>query len=392
MSGLISVGIRFISGFIALILAYFVLQLPEQNFVIERLITALIQIALNTTAYFTILKIDFSFIFEKDNDFESPLLSGLMMMLIAYCSLHFLYNEDYDMLAIFTGLMFVMGAVFFILYIRTAIKKHSEKIKLTEKNYMLTGKNDDLRADNHRYADWLPALNKKVEEKLSFIADDSLRHKVKRELSLDQIPELIQNRQEEADMVIELPETGSLMLDGYFSEQKEKCTENHIALKVIVEDGLDYLFKRDFDVLSVSRLIINNVSNAIKELIKTEIRSKEVLVTFGLNKNSEYKICVFDNAHEFDLAVLANLGTRGNSTNGTGFGWEDTVELLVKHRASLEIMEFEPYGEEFTKRITITFNGRNEFTINSYRREKIFEAQERKGGVDESLYQAPSYG
>lgn len=381
ISGMISMGIKYISAFVALTITFFV----EQVIYIEGFIIAFIQIALSTAAYFTIFKINFSFIFDKEKDFDSPLLCGLTMMLFAYCSLHFLQNENYDMLSIFNGLMFVMGAVFFILYIRTAMIKHHEKIKLTEKNYDLTGRNGDLLADNHRYADWLPALNKMVEEKLSFIDDDLLRHKVKQELSLDQIPELIQNKQEEVDRVIELSETGSIMLDGYFTEQKEDCTANRITLKVIVEEDLNYLFNRDFDVWSVSRLVINNVSNAIKELIKTKIKSKEVLVTFELSEKKEYKICVFDNAHEFDLDILVSLGVRGNSTNGTGYGWEDTFNLLAQCRASLEIMEFEPYGEAFTKRITITFNGKSEFTLNSYRRDKILEAKKRKGGEDEPL-------
>ena len=364
ISRLITIGTMYIALFTSGLIVYYIFNVPDQDFLISSFVSLLIQAGLNILTYFTILKIKFSFIFYKDKDFGSPFISALTMMLFAYSSFHLLYDNKLSLLYWFLGAMFITGAVFFIMYIQATINKHNEKTKLTEKN-------DSLRGENHKLEDWLPGLDRWVKEKLSIIDDPKIRRELEKELALDQIPALMQNRLSQVHKNIKLPDTGLLALDGYFIERKEESLRANISFKVMVETKLNYLFERGIDYLCANRLVVNNVSNAFKELIKTEVVNKEIQIWFQINENSLYQISIMDNAHPFDLDVLANLGARWNSTNGTGYGWADNFELLAQCRASLEIIEYQSDGDEFTKKITILFDDKSEFNIYSYRQDEI---------------------
>jgi len=251
------------------------------------------------------------------------------------------------------------------------VKKHSERIALEKEKSVLTEWNVTLRADNHKYAEWLPGMSKKVEEKLSLIDSDEIRAALMKGLLLDQIPALILNMQAQTQNSIDIPETGLVSLDGYFAERKAESVSDDVSFKVMVDRKLDYLTEKNVDILGISQLVANNVSNAFRELKKSEIGNKEIFVRFRLNESGNYQISIYDNAHEFDLSILVNLGVRGNSTNGSGFGWADTMELLSRYNASICIREFKPYGDLFTKEIAIIFDGKNERLIDSYRKEEI---------------------
>jgi len=400
ISGLLVIGTLAVALFMSGTFGYLFFKVPDDtNYFYSAVISLVIQIGLSILAYCTILKINISFMFREDKDYALPLVSGLTMTLFAYCAVRVLNQNNIVLLLTFLWAMFAMGLLFFFLYIRTTIKKHNEKehlefqkenLELQKENLELVGANlksmnEDLKADNHKYADWLPSIDRKIEEKLSFIDDEDVRSALKDRLSLDQIPELIQNRQAEIHDMAEIPATGLLTLDAFFIEQKRKYAYSNISFQVIVYTDLNYLKDKNINIMSISRMVVNNFSNAAKELKKTAVKNGKILVSFDL-RDADYMISFFDNAHEFEPEVLARLGVRGNSTNGTGYGWEDTFELLRECGASLEIKEFEPYGEEFTKRISIIFDEKREFIISTYRSEVILRArneeEERAGKID----------
>jgi len=134
ISRIVIIGTMYIALFISGIVTYFIFDVADQTINLGHFLSLFIQIGINIFVYFTILKVKFSFIFYEDKDIGSPFISALTMMLFAYSSLHLLYDNKITMLYWFLDLMFIISAVFFIMYIRASIKKHNEKIVLVQKN------------------------------------------------------------------------------------------------------------------------------------------------------------------------------------------------------------------------------------------------------------------
>ena len=78
------------------------------------------------------------------------------------------------------------------------------------------------------------------------------------------------------------------------------------------------------------------------------------------------------------IPTLLKLGkeaiTTHKDTGGSGIGFMTTFETMQECKASLIIEEKQPISNnDYTKSITIRFDGKNEYIIKSYRADKIQE-------------------
>lgn len=119
------------------------------------------------------------------------------------------------------------------------------------------------------------------------------------------------------------------------------------------------------------RLVSNLVDNAIKESCKIpkEDRGRIQLSFDDIDEHFSFKVS--DYADEFNLDILCNLGTRKNSTNGTGDGYAELFADLSTARASFIIQEWKN-NNRFSKEISIIFDGHEMKMIDSnYRHEQL---------------------
>ena len=122
--------------------------------------------------------------------------------------------------------------------------------------------------------------------------------------------------------------------------------------------------------LDFIRIVGNLLSNAIKELDKSNPIGKQVMVDF-LDEKGVFVFVVRDNAHEFSTDILARLGQRKNSTNGTGDGYAEIFEILNANNATFEMTERKE-NEKNRKIIRIIFDGKNQRIIRTdYRYEEL---------------------
>ena len=129
--------------------------------------------------------------------------------------------------------------------------------------------------------------------------------------------------------------------------------------------------KMNISGLELSQLIENFVSNSLKELSKTEILGKFVVVRFYKNESGHITIEIADNAHEFPLEIISKLGQRKNSTNGTGDGYAEIFTILKRNRISLLIEEASILDQRH-KKVVVIFDKKKRMNIQSnYRQEKI---------------------
>lgn len=122
------------------------------------------------------------------------------------------------------------------------------------------------------------------------------------------------------------------------------------------------------------RLMSNIVDNAIKESCKIpkEVRG-EVRLTL-IDTDGIFMFEVSDHANEFNLEILQKLGTRKNSTNGTGDGYSEIMAALNKSQASLIIKEWQKKNR-FGKTISVIFDGYNMKLINSDYRQELLKQE-----------------
>ena len=98
-------------------------------------------------------------------------------------------------------------------------------------------------------------------------------------------------------------------------------------------------------------------------------------------KNNCYEFCICDTGIEFQIETLLKLGlepvTTHKETGGTGIGFISTFETLKKCNASLIIDEkHEESNNDYTKSVTIKFDGKRQYIIKSYRADKIKDKAE----------------
>jgi len=138
-----------------------------------------------------------------------------------------------------------------------------------------------------------------------------------------------------------------------------------------------YSFIRNWDDLNVPkvvfhRLLSNIADNAIKEAAKRF--DGEVVIDFKQAKDGCISFEISDNADEFDINILKNLGQRKSSTNGTGDGYAEILEDLEIHQASFYLEEW--LDEKIKrKKIIITFDGDNNKFLYSHYREAYLTAE-----------------
>lgn len=63
--------------------------------------------------------------------------------------------------------------------------------------------------------------------------------------------------------------------------------------------------------------------------------------------------------------------TTHKKDGGRGIGFMTTFKILKECKASIIIEEYKPKTTNYTKSVTIRFDGRNEYRINSYRADEI---------------------
>lgn len=71
-----------------------------------------------------------------------------------------------------------------------------------------------------------------------------------------------------------------------------------------------------------------------------------------------FEIRLYDSGVPFPPVILAHMGERGNTTDGTGNGLADTIETLGHYHASFAIEPIEPGTDIYTKCVHIAFDGR----------------------------------
>lgn len=179
-----------------------------------------------------------------------------------------------------------------------------------------------------------------------------------------------------------LPSTNMMGLDILLSYVSNEAKKKGIDFNVSIKCNLNDIINDFITVSQLETLIGDHVRNAILACCNTTEKRHCILVQID-DFNGHYEISFYDTGMTFEIKTLLELGsvysTTRESIGGNGIGFMTTFKTLKSCNASLLIRERDNETVlSFTKQITVRFDGKNDYTIATYRPDQIRSANNSK--------------
>ena len=182
-----------------------------------------------------------------------------------------------------------------------------------------------------------------------------------------------------------LPSTNDAVIDGIISYMMQKAFEESIQFDIVATGGIAELTDSVISAVNLETLFADLIENAIIATSHSENEKKQITILVGATDDC-YELSVMDSGIPFEIETLISLGQIKTSTHlnegGSGIGFMAVFEILHECRASLVITECVPGQSGFTKSVTIRFDDRDEYIVQSHRADQLLIAHDlslRKG-------------
>ncbi len=253
-----------------------------------------------------------------------------------------------------------------------------QKAEIDEKEKII----EEIKAENLKFANTIHKYNHKFES-LEFAMKNALKLDSKEEFAneiaviLEESKNTAKNFAKETKVdTRKIPLTNINGIDTMFKYMQEEAIKNNIQFDLKINANINSLINEIIPKEKFETLIGDHIKDAIIAINSNNKTYKSILVTLGL-VDGIYEFSVYDTGIEFKIDTLLKLGIEQVTTHkeegGSGIGFMTTFKTLKECKASLVIEEYNPETTNYTKAITIRFDGKNEYKIYSYRAEKIKE-------------------
>ena len=384
----------------AMILAFWNPYIDRNDFMI--LVTVLILTSLLLGILLKIKRLKKGINFIKNANISKNIINVVMLFTAVTIILFGLLQKDNSkVLNTYLLIGSVLIFVIFIIWIKTQITKtykskmrdrtiEIQKTEIDEQTKLI----EEIKAENLKLATAVHKYNSKFE---------SLEHAMKRALSLDsktefaneisvilkESEETLKNFAKEVEVnTNKLPLTNIAGIDKMFKYIQEEAVKDNINFDLKINESINPLIENIIQKEKFEILIGDHLKDAIIAIKASEATYKSILVTLGLVEGI-YEFSVYDTGIEFEIDTLLKLGeeqvTTHKNEGGSGIGFMTTFETLKECKASLVIEEYSPETTNYTKSVTIKFDGKNEYKICSYRAEKIKEQKSKRRIIIEKI-------
>lgn len=172
---------------------------------------------------------------------------------------------------------------------------------------------------------------------------------------------------------VELAKTDIPAVDNMLEYMQSECKENNIKFELQVIDNIHYMVNNLIPESKLEILLADHIKDAIIAINYSENSNRSILARLG-KIDGFYSLYIYDSGIEFTQEVLEKLGkepiTTHKDSGGTGMGFMNTFNTLNETKASLVIKEIgEPTIDNYTKVVIIRFDNKNEFKVESYKKE-----------------------
>ena len=390
VANLISYSFSYILFGIAMLLEVFIMVIFKINFEIINLSIIIILEIILLKLFFKIrrFKNGFSFLQNKANGeyLDIIMINISAVVILLYC----MFGRGSGNGEIAKRVLFpfiILGIIMIIMIQKTLtlyykqkqleknIQEYEKEIK--EKDDKIKELSDEkfkISKLNHEFYNRQKAMQLKVEELTS-----NMKTETANEIAItNQISNLTKeysNKLENIKQIEKLQTTEVEEIDDMLKYMQKECITNNIDFKLQVNGNIRHLTNKIIPKEQLATLIGDHIRDAIIAVNHSQNKFRSI-VTVLEEQDKIYQLKISDTGIEFEPETLLKLGLEPATTHkkegGTGIGFITTFETLKQTKASLIIQEKNQMQENnFTKTITIRFDGKGEYKIITYRPEKI---------------------
>lgn len=233
---------------------------------------------------------------------------------------------------------------------------------------------EDLEAENIRISKKSHTLVHKQKSLEHKIEEMMMKTEISKEEAgevKDRLNEIRKDLYKEKEAT-ELSKTGIPQIDDMLKFMQSECIKNKIDFELQLKGNIHHMTNKLIAKEDLETLLADHIKNAIIAINHTENVNRSILVKLG-KIDETYGLYIYDSGIEFEKETLENLGKKPSTTHkdegGTGMGFMNTFDTLRKCNASLIIEEYnKPSKDNYTKALMIKFDNKNEFKVESYRK------------------------
>jgi len=340
------------------------------------------------------LRNGFPFLKQKGAGFFAIPLSLFILFFATIPGLKFFNDFTIIFSLVCLGIISIIGFIWWRVsvtqeYIKFLQGKEIEEAKKTialesEKMELLKERNQFLAGVIHRDNKLLPSLSLAVEEFIN-LAVRQLDEETTKQARLIQERIEAQSR-ERADVlsayqteVQPLPKTNVFSLDAVFEYLRRKAAKLGIVYDLLILCDVQFMVHEIISESSLETLLADLIDNAIYAVSSNRFKKIQTEICI---EDDFYEVQVSDSGVDFNIDTLCNLGLLSVTTHeddgGSGIGYMTIFNVLHEVNASIIIHEFENEFNGFTKSITVRFDGKNQYIIESPRASQIVNRCNRK--------------
>lgn len=163
-----------------------------------------------------------------------------------------------------------------------------------------------------------------------------------------------------------LPPTKVYGIDSLLEYKQQLAFKDNIDLQVCFACDVTYLANEVVTEDDMHTLLTYLLDNAI---IATKHNNGHLIMLTISNTEDTYCISVLDSGIPFTTDVIAKWGLEQitTHTNGNGIGMMTVYEILKKYSASFIIDEIPSVNRIYTKKLTISFDQKNQYILHTTR-------------------------
>ena len=319
------------------------------------------------------------------NDFvEIVMLNISIIIIFVYCLLSS-YNSNSIVNLVIAFI--ILGVIMFIMIQKTLILYYKQKLleKTLEENKQEIANKDkqiqELQNEkfkiskvSHEFYNRQKALELAVKEYISNTKAEA-SNEIAITNKINELSKEYSGKIEKIKTPEKLPLTGINEIDRMFKYMQSECENNKIDFNLQINCNIFYMVNNLISKNRLETLIGDHIRDAIIAVNHSPSKNKSIIAIIGIKEGS-YEFSVYDTGIEFEIDTLIKLGLEPTTTHkesgGTGIGFITTFETMEETKASLIIEEKQKITEnDYTKSISIRFDGKHQYTIKSYRAEEI---------------------
>ena len=168
------------------------------------------------------------------------------------------------------------------------------------------------------------------------------------------------------------PKIGIYSVDAVILYMEKRAEKFNITYNLRFDNNIKDVivgFIHERDMLHLLSDLIENAIIAVKDT-----SHREIFLHIGFLQGGLF-IDLYDSGIPFEPAVYQDFGNCQHTTHadsgGSGIGLMDIWNLKRKYKASLQIYEYLPDSDIYTKKIRLLFDRRNHFLLQTYRDKEI---------------------